>query len=73
MLLQHAGDQRLDVLLELIGAGHGLRRVFDQLADVGQALVGGVLQRLDVVANRLDLALGVGQHVFDIGHVCLSG
>jgi hypothetical protein len=46
---------------------------FDELADVGKAFVRGVLQRFDVIANRLDLALGVSQHVFDIGHLCLSG
>jgi len=73
VLLQHAGNQRLDVPLELIRAGHRFRCVFDELADVGKALVGSVLQRFDVVADRLDLALGVSQHVFDIGHVCLLG
>jgi hypothetical protein len=43
VLLDDAGDERLDVLLELVGAGQRFRRVFNKLADVGRALVGGVL------------------------------
>jgi len=70
VLLQHAGGQRLRVLLELLGPGEGLR-VLGDLADVRKVLLHVVLQRLDVVADGLDLALGIFQHVFDIRHMSL--
>ena len=43
--------------------------VLGDLADIRKVLLHVVLQRLDVVANGLDLALGIFQHVFDIGHM----
>ena len=72
MLLQHAGGQRLRVLLELLGPGVGLR-VLGDLADVRKVLLHVALQRLDVIADGLDLTLGIFQHVFDIGHMSLFG
>jgi len=68
VLLQHPGGQRLQVLLELLGRGEGLRRVLGDLADVRKVLLHVVLQRFDVVAG----GLGIFQHVFDIRHMSFS-